>query len=136
MVIGKRPDANGASLQVKGKDRDCYAEIKMDSRNYNKNLKSIIFPKDKEPYNKISDKFPTAKRYNKTPCEHWSSRGRCTNPEYEEFMSKNCGYSCAKRKSCTDNLQLENCDYLVDCDRRLNRMFTKRYCENYKIGTK
>ena len=136
MVVGKRPDANGASLEMKGKNRDCYAEINMDSRDYNKNVKSLMFSQDKKPYNKISDKFLIAKRYNKTPCEYWATRGRCNNPKYKKFMAENCGYSCLKRKSCINNLQLKKCDYLVDCSRRLNRMFTKRYCENYKIGTK
>ena len=136
MIVGKHPDANGASLEIKGKKRNCYAEINMDSRNYNKNIKSLILPQDKNPYNKISDKFLISKRYNKTPCEYWASRGRCNNSKYKKFMLKNCGYSCIKTKSCIDNLQLKKCDYLVDCNKRLNQMFNKKYCENYKIGTK
>ena len=134
MVLGKRPDANGATLDVKGNTRNCYAEFNMQSRDNNKNFKSIMIKEDMDPYDRVSENYPLAKMLNRTPCEYWATKRRCSRDPV--FMNKYCKKSCAKRKSCIDNLESRKCDYLVDCSRRLNSMFNKTYCENYKIDTK
>lgn len=134
LVLGKRPDANGATIDIKGNIRNCYAEFGMQSRNNNKNFKSIMIKEDIEPYNKISKSYPSAEKLNRTPCEYWAAKRRCSRDPI--FMNKYCQKSCAKRKSCIDNLESRKCDYLVDCSRRLNPMFNKTYCQNYEIDTK
>ena len=125
---------SGATLNVKGNIRNCYAEFNMQSRNNNKNFKSFMIKEDTEPYNKISKSYPSAEKLNRTPCEYWAAKRRCSRDPI--FMNKYCQKSCAKRKSCIDNLESRKCDYLVDCSRRLNPMFNKTYCQNYKIDTK